>query len=215
LKSSLEDALLKEFKNHLSSHDLVVFSDYAKGLFSPKGLRTLIEEARNHGKLVLVDPKGNDYSRYKGATLLTPNRHEFASTLSTALETEADLVGAAQKIMETNEISAMIITRGEQGMTLVKASGLIEHLPTRALEVFDVSGAGDTVIATLATSLAAGASFSDAMHVANTAAGLVVAKIGTAVVHQEELLTALHHQEVQALEEKILSWKKAEELAEK
>ncbi|MBI2708048.1 MAG: bifunctional D-glycero-beta-D-manno-heptose-7-phosphate kinase/D-glycero-beta-D-manno-heptose 1-phosphate adenylyltransferase HldE [Proteobacteria bacterium] len=215
LKSSLEDELLKQFKSHIPSHDLVLLSDYAKGLFSPKGLRSLIEEARSHGKLVLVDPKGKDYSRYKGATLLTPNRHEFASAIPVALETEMDLVGAAQNLMKTNEISAMIITRGEQGMTLVKASGLIEHLPTRALEVFDVSGAGDTVIATLATSLAAGASFSEAMYLANTAAGLVVAKIGTAVVPQEELLTALVHQEVQAHEEKIVSWQKAEEKIQK
>lgn len=215
LTSSLEAALLEQFKTHIASQDLVILSDYAKGIFSPKGLRSLIEEARSHGKLVLVDPKGNDYSRYKGATLLTPNRHEFASVVSVAPETEADLIGAAQQVMETNDISAMIITRGEQGMTLVKASGLIEHLPTRALEVFDVSGAGDTVIATLATSLAAGASFSDAMYLANTAAGLVVAKIGTAVVHQKELLTALHHQEVQAHEEKIVSWKRAEEQIQK
>lgn len=117
--------------------------------------------------------------------------------------------------MKTNDISAMIITRGEQGMTLVKASGLVEHLSTRALEVFDVSGAGDTVIATLAASLAAGSSFSEAMQLANTAAGLVVAKIGTAVTHQKELLAALLHQEVQAHEEKIVSWQKAEETVQK
>lgn len=215
LTNSLENELLKQFKSHIASHDLVILSDYAKGLFSSQGLHSLIEEARHHGKLVLVDPKGNDYSRYKGATLLTPNRHEFASAISAAPETEEDFVRAAQKIMETNDISAMIITRGEQGMTLVRVSGLIEHLPTRALEVFDVSGAGDTVIATLATTLAAGASFSEAMHLANTAAGLVVAKIGTAVVHQKELLAALLHQEVQAHEEKIVSWQKAEEQIQK
>jgi len=215
LSDSLEKDLLKQFKNHISSHDLVILSDYAKGLFSSRLLHSLIEEARRHNKLILVDPKGNDYSRYKGATLLTPNRHEFASTLPSVLETEADLVRAAQKTMKTNDISAMIITRGEQGMTLVKASGLVEHLSTRALEVFDVSGAGDTVIATLATSLAAGSSFSEAMQLANTAAGLVVAKIGTAVAHQKELLAALLHQEVQAHEEKIVSWQKAEETVQK
>jgi D-beta-D-heptose 7-phosphate kinase/D-beta-D-heptose 1-phosphate adenosyltransferase len=215
LSDSLENALLDQFKNHVSSHDLVILSDYAKGLFSSRLLHSLIEEARRHNKLILVDPKGNDYSRYKGATLLTPNRHEFASTLPSALETEADLVRAAQNTMKTNDISAMIITRGEQGMTLVKAAGLVEHLSTRALEVFDVSGAGDTVIATLAASLAAGSSFSEAMQLANTAAGLVVAKIGTAVTHQKELLAALLHQEVQAHEEKIVSWQKAEETVQK
>ncbi len=215
LEAPLEDELVRQIKDQISSHDLVILSDYAKGLFSPQGLQSIILEARTQKKPILVDPKGRDYSRYKGATLLTPNHHELASVMTTPPETEEDLVNAAKDVMETCNIEAMIITRGEKGMTLVKASGLIEHLSTKALEVFDVSGAGDTVIATLAVSLAAGATFSNAISLANTAAGLVVAKVGTAVVHTQELIEALHSQETHAHEEKILTKNKAEEHIQK
>lgn len=211
LPSALEKELLDNFKKLLPDHHLVVISDYAKGLFSSHSLQTMIHEANAARKPLLVDPKGRDYSRYKGATLLTPNHHELLTAVSAEAGTDSDLIAVAQRTLDQYELSALIVTRGEQGMTLVSPSGTVEHLPTKALEVFDVSGAGDTVIATLAVSLAAGASYSDAMTLANTAAGLVVAKVGTAIVRQEELSEALHSQEVQDYENKIVSWQQAEE----
>ncbi|HUX79765.1 MAG TPA: D-glycero-beta-D-manno-heptose-7-phosphate kinase [Alphaproteobacteria bacterium] len=205
LKVDIEVELFNLYKKHLSSHDLIILSDYAKGIFSTQFLQNLIQEARFQGKPVLIDPKGNDYSRYKGATILTPNRQELSLATHTSIRTQEELVAISQKIVKECELDAMIVTRGSEGMTLIDTSGTIEHLQTQALEVFDVSGAGDTVMATLAVCLAAGASLSKAMHMANAAAGLVVAKIGTAVVHQEELLAALHAQEVHTHEKKIVS----------
>lgn len=205
LNVETEKKLLDLFQAHIPSHDLIILSDYAKGLFSPSLLQSLIHEAHVHKKRILIDPKGKDFTRYKGATLLTPNRQELTQVTFSAIQTQEDLVIISQKMIKDLNLEAMIITRGSEGMTLVEASGTIEHLPTQALEVFDVSGAGDTVIATLAVSLAAGTSMSKAMHLANTAGGIVVAKVGTAVVHPDELLTTLHAQEVLAHEKKIVS----------
>ncbi|OJW53999.1 MAG: bifunctional heptose 7-phosphate kinase/heptose 1-phosphate adenyltransferase [Alphaproteobacteria bacterium 41-28] len=215
LKTDIEVELFNIYKKHLPSHQLIILSDYAKGIFSPQLLGSLIQEARAQGKPILVDPKGNDYDRYKGATFLTPNRNELSLATRTTIQTQEELVSVTQDMIRACELDAMIVTRGSEGMTLVEASGAIEHLQTQALEVFDVSGAGDTVMATLAVSLAAGATLSKAMHLANAAAGLVVAKIGTAVVHQEELLTALHAQDSQNHEKKIVSRETAREQIQK
>lgn len=215
LSQTQESELLKLFKGHIQDHDLVILSDYAKGFFSSQGLADLIQEARIHGKPVFVDPKGQDYSRYKGATLLTPNRQELSQATLLPTQTHKEVVVAAQKIITMCDLMAMITTRGPEGMSLVDASGAVEHLPTTALEIFDVSGAGDTVIATLAAAFAAGGSLSEAMQLANVAAGLVVGKVGTAVVHQDELLAALHHQELESHEKKIVSWKTAQDITQK
>lgn len=215
LDTGLEKDLLKRFEKAIPHHDLVILSDYAKGLFSWEGLQSLIKSAKDHKKMVLVDPKGPDYSRYKGATLLTPNQHELASAMGIPLKNDADIVAAAQKAIALYDISTLVVTRGEHGITLVRDSGLIEHLPTKALEVFDVSGAGDTVISTLAMSLATGSSYSDAISLANTAAGLVVAKIGTAVVYRDELLSCLQDQKVHGYEDKIMSWEAAADQVQK
>jgi len=215
LNSQSETELLALFKSQIQDHDLIVLSDYAKGLFSHKGLQSLIQEARTHNKPILVDPKGHDYARYKGATLLTPNRQELTHVSRSEVQTQKDLESLACQVINTCDLQAMIVTQGADGMTLVEKSGDIERLPTQALEIFDVSGAGDTVIATLALSIASGASFSEAMHLANTAAGLVVAKVGTAIVHPDELIAALHHQEVEAHEKKIVSWQMAQEKIQK
>ncbi|MBA3813042.1 MAG: D-glycero-beta-D-manno-heptose-7-phosphate kinase [Alphaproteobacteria bacterium] len=215
LNQTQEIELLKLFKDHIQNHDLVILSDYAKGFFSPQGLAALIQEARTYEKPVLVDPKGHDYSRYKGATLLTPNRQELSHATLRSTQTHNEVVEAAQKIITMCDLKALITTRGPKGMSLVEASGTVEHLPTTALEIFDVSGAGDTVIATLGAAFAAGGSLSEAMHLANVAAGLVVAKVGTAVVHQDELLTALHHQELESHEKKIVGWQAAQDITQK
>lgn len=166
----------------------LVLSDYAKGALEQP--QALIAAARRVGIPVLVDPKGTDFSRYRGATLLTPNLGEFEQVVGPC-PTEAILLARGQTMMEELELSALLITRGEQGLTLLQPGQQALHLPTRAREVFDVTGAGDTVIAVLGAAVAAGEALPQAVALANLAAGLVVAKLGTAVVSAPELRRAL------------------------
>ena len=215
LSDALESEVLNLVKQHLSGHDLVVLSDYGKGFFSPQGLQALIQEAKRQGKPVLVDPKGTDFSKYRGATFLTPNWHELNLATGSSTQDEETMIRNAQKLLSSCDLEGLLITRGAQGMTHVNKKGSIDHFPTQALEVFDVSGAGDTVIATFAVALAAGASVLEAIQLANTAAGLVVSKVGTAVVHKAELLGALHHQEFEAHEHKIVSLEKGQDLVQR
>ena len=182
----LEDKL-GEFESLVDGVDAVILSDYGKGGLTH--VAKMIDVARRHQKRILVDPKGDDYSRYRGATLLTPNRGEFRE-IAGRWKSEAELAEKADKIRRELDIDALLVTRSEEGMTLFTAQGA-NHEPTRAREVFDVSGAGDTVIATFGLMLAAGASMTDAMHFANLAAGIVVAKLGTATVSREEMLAEL------------------------
>ena len=176
---------LADFEARLEKTDLVVLSDYGKG--GLKHIERMIEAARTAGKPVLVDPKGDDYSRYKGATLLTPNRAEFREVAG-RWKSEEDLTARAQKLRGDLGLSALLITRSEEGMTLYREGERL-HVPAVAREVYDVSGAGDTVIAVLGVMLAGGASFAEAVELANKAAGIVVGKLGTAVVHSEELFS--------------------------
>jgi D-glycero-beta-D-manno-heptose-7-phosphate kinase len=176
---------LADFEARLTSADLVILSDYGKG--GLKHIERMIEAARAAGKPVLVDPKGDDYSRYKGATLITPNRSEFREVAG-RWKSEDDLTERAQKLRTELGLDALLITRSEEGMTLYREGERL-HVPAVAREVYDVSGAGDTVIAVLGVMLAAGASFADAVQLANKAAGIVVGKLGTAVVHPEELFS--------------------------
>lgn len=176
---------LADFEDRLKEADLVLLSDYGKG--GLKHIERMIAAARAAGKPVLVDPKGDDYSRYKGATLLTPNRSEFREVAG-RWNSEEDLTARAQAMRSQLGLDALLITRSEEGMTLYRDSGVF-HVPAVAREVYDVSGAGDTVIAILGVMLAAGASFAEAVQFANKAAGIVVGKLGTAVVHPEELFS--------------------------
>jgi D-glycero-beta-D-manno-heptose-7-phosphate kinase len=180
-------AKLDEYERLVDEADAVVLSDYGKG--GLERVQEMIALARRHGKPVLVDPKGWDYARYRGATLLTPNRGEFREVAGRWSD-EADLQRRAQKLRSDLELEALIVTRSEEGMSLFTASESY-HEPTVAREVYDVSGAGDTVIGVLALMVAAGADLHAAMRVANHAAGIVVAKLGTAVVHREELTQSL------------------------
>jgi len=182
---------------------VVVVSDYGKGVLGGSVLATVIEAARNAGKPVIVDPKGSDYSRYKGATLITPNRAELAEASSMPTGDDAAVAAAAQHLIETCGVSAVLATRSRQGMTLITADGAITHLPTKAREVFDVSGAGDTVIATLAAAIATGARLEQAAALANVAAGIVVGKAGTATAHAEEIIAAIRHRETDEAEAKV------------
>lgn len=176
---------LAAFEARLKNADLVILSDYGKG--GLRHIERMIEAARTAGKPVLVDPKGDDYSRYRGATLLTPNRSEFREVAG-HWKSEDDLTGRAQKLRNELGLDALLITRSEEGMTLYREAERL-HVPAVAREVYDVSGAGDTVIAILGVMLAAGASFAEAVQFANKAAGIVVGKLGTAVVHPEELFS--------------------------
>ena len=177
-------AKLAEFKVNLPDCDVVILSDYGKGGLAH--IAEMIKAARAAGKPVLVDPKGDDYARYQGATLLTPNRSEFHDVAG-SWNSEAELTAKAEKLRTELHLDALLVTRSEEGMSLFRA-GSVLHEPTQAREVFDVSGAGDTVIATLAVMLASGAELGDAVRIANRAAGIVVGKLGTAVVSREEIL---------------------------
>jgi rfaE bifunctional protein kinase chain/domain len=174
---------LADFEARLKNADLVILSDYGKG--GLKHIERMIAAARAAGKPVLVDPKGDDYSRYRGATVLTPNRSEFREVAG-RWKNEDDMTERANKLRKELDLDALLITRSEEGMTLYRTGERL-HVPTVAREVYDVSGAGDTVIAVLGVMLAAGASFAEAVSTANKAAGIVVGKLGTAVVHPEEL----------------------------
>ncbi len=183
-------AKLADFRSKLPDCDVVLLSDYGKGGLTH--IAEMIRLARAAGKPVLVDPKGDEYERYRGATLLTPNRSEFREVAGN-WKSEAELTEKAQKLRGGLGLDALLVTRSEEGMSLFREQGVL-HEPTQAREVFDVSGAGDTVIATLAVMLASGADMVEAVRIANRAAGLVVAKLGTAVVSREEILQDMKKQ---------------------
>ncbi|HEX4781021.1 MAG TPA: D-glycero-beta-D-manno-heptose-7-phosphate kinase [Usitatibacter sp.] len=180
-------AKLDEYERLVDAADAVVLSDYGKG--GLEHVQQMIRAARAHGKPVLVDPKGDDYARYRGATVLTPNRGEFREVAGRWSD-EADLARRAQKLRAELDIEALIVTRSEEGMSLFTATQS-HHEATLAQEVYDVSGAGDTVIGVLALMVASGADLHAAMRIANHAAGIVVGKLGTAVVHRDELEASL------------------------
>lgn len=182
------DALLQQVKQQLGNVRVMVLSDYGKG--SLVNHQQLIRAAREQGVLVLADPKGSDFSIYTGATLLTPNLAEFEAVAGRCAD-EQQLLERGLAMLQELQLEALLITRGEQGMTLLRAGQPALHLPARAREVYDVTGAGDTVISTLATALAAGEELPEAMHLANVAAGIVVGKLGTATVSAPELRRAV------------------------
>jgi D-beta-D-heptose 7-phosphate kinase/D-beta-D-heptose 1-phosphate adenosyltransferase len=173
----------------------VLLSDYGKGVLSAaqptEVLARAIEAAHGAGKPVVVDPKGSDYTRYRGADLLTPNRSELREATRLPVDSDDEIVAAARHLIAGCGVGAVLVTRGGDGMTLVAADGEPVHLPALAREVFDVSGAGDTVVAVIAAGLAAGLAAALAAELANVAAGIVVGKAGTAVVRREELAQAL------------------------
>ncbi|MDQ9171905.1 D-glycero-beta-D-manno-heptose-7-phosphate kinase [Oxalobacteraceae bacterium R-40] len=174
---------LSQFNALMPEYDVIVLSDYAKG--SLVNVAEMIAAAKKLSKRILVDPKGEDFSRYKGASVLTPNKSELRQIVG-SWESEEQLTERAQRLRRELELEALLLTRSEEGMTLYTEQGET-HFPALAREVYDVSGAGDTVIATLATMLGAGMSLVDAVAIANKAGGIVVGKLGTAVVTREEL----------------------------
>ena len=182
-KTELLASQTASFARLLKEHRVVLFSDYGKGGLAHVG--DMIAQARALGKPILIDPKGSDFSRYREATVITPNRAELQQVIGPWL-TEAELQDKCQNLRQKLELQAILLTRSEEGMTLFDAQGS-EHVSAQTRDVFDVTGAGDTVIATLATAVAAGLSLRQALPLSNRAGGLVVGKFGTAALSYEEL----------------------------
>lgn len=174
---------LTQYNTVLPHYDVIVFSDYAKG--SLTNVADMIASAKRMGKRILVDPKGEDFRVYAGASILKPNKSELRHIVGT-WKNEAELTVKTQRLRTELNLEALLLTRSEEGMTLYTEDGT-RHYPALAREVFDVSGAGDTVIATLASMLGAGMELTEAVSIANRAGGIVVGKLGTAVVMPEEL----------------------------
>ena len=183
------DAVASALAGTLAGAGAVILSDYGKGALAD--VQAMIQACRDAGVPVLVDPKGSDFDKYRGASLITPNQSEFEAVAGVATSDE-DLVARARAMMETLDLDALLVTRSEKGMLLVEGGGEPLFLSTQAREVYDVTGAGDTVIATLAAAVASGQSLASAAALANLAAGLVVRKIGVATVTPGELSAALH-----------------------
>ena len=183
-----ESDLEQNIETHLEHCGALVLSDYAKGALQNPG--AMIAAAKAAGIPVLVDPKGTNFARYRGATIMTPNLHEFEAVVGPC-ETENELVAKGEKLMNELALGALLVTRGEHGMTLLRPGEEEFHLPARAREVFDVTGAGDTVIAVLAAAVAAGEGLPEAVALANTAASIVVSQLGTAAVSAPELRRAI------------------------
>ncbi|MCX8639584.1 bifunctional D-glycero-beta-D-manno-heptose-7-phosphate kinase/D-glycero-beta-D-manno-heptose 1-phosphate adenylyltransferase HldE [Gilliamella sp. B3172] len=180
--------MLERIKTALASHNVLVLSDYAKGALS--SVQAMIQLANQANVPILVDPKGTDFERYRGATLLTPNMSEFEAVVGHC-QNEEQIIEKGYELIKRFDLKALLVTRSEKGMTLLQLDKPVYHLPTHAKEVFDVTGAGDTVIATLATALASGQSLEESCFLANAAAGVVVGKLGTSTVSQIELENAI------------------------
>jgi D-beta-D-heptose 7-phosphate kinase/D-beta-D-heptose 1-phosphate adenosyltransferase len=178
----------------LPSCQAILVSDYLKGVLPETLLQELIAAARSAGIPVVVDPKGSDYRKYRGASVLTPNRKEAQTASAIAIQDEASLCLAGRTLRASLDLDALVLTRSEEGMSLFFRDGREEHLPTEAREVFDVSGAGDTVLAMIGLGLAAGLPLDTAARLSNIAAGIVVGKVGTSTVTPAEILDAIGRQ---------------------
>ncbi|MGH8480405.1 MAG: bifunctional D-glycero-beta-D-manno-heptose-7-phosphate kinase/D-glycero-beta-D-manno-heptose 1-phosphate adenylyltransferase HldE [Gammaproteobacteria bacterium] len=185
------DQLFEDFRSALSGAKVVILSDYGKGCLA--NVERIIDLARSQNKPIVVDPKGRDFSRYRGATVLTPNTREFEAVVGQCAG-EDEFIDQGRRLCGTLGLAALLVTRGERGMLLIPREGEETPFPAKAREVYDVTGAGDTVVAVLATALAAGQDLKRATALANTAAGVAVGKLGAASVRVEELAAALHEE---------------------
>src|SRR3954469_1711932 len=185
------DALIVAADRAIPEVDAVILSDYGKAVLAPAVISAVVERARSLGVPVYVDPKSDDFRRYRGATCITPNQKELALAARMPVASDTEIIAAAQKVMRDAQADAILATRSEKAMVLVEGSGAVHLEAARAREVYDVSGAGDTVIAMLALASASGYSLPQAMRLANSAAGIVVSKLGTATVELDELMLDL------------------------
>lgn len=185
------EELLRLLEARLSQADAVLLSDYGKGVTEPEFTHRLISKAKEKGLPIIVDPKGDDYTKYKGATIITPNEQEATRASKVQIQGEKSLLSAMRILLEMVGSEAVVVTRGENGLSYMQASGEVAHIPTFARQVFDVTGAGDTFAACLTLALASGATLREGVILANHAAGVAVSKVGTAQVTREELARAL------------------------
>ena len=203
LSKELNRRIIKFIEKNIAKFDALIIEDYGKGVINVSLLERLIELTKKHKKIITVDPKEDNFQYYRGVTSITPNRKELENAIrnlkirdtanrfkvnNDRLFRDAEVDSAARQIMEYLELESLLVTLGEQGMKLFEPGGRIAHIPTVAQEVFDVSGAGDTVISTFTLALCSGASKLEAAYIANYAAGIVVGKVGTAVTNRRELL---------------------------
>jgi D-beta-D-heptose 7-phosphate kinase/D-beta-D-heptose 1-phosphate adenosyltransferase len=191
LSESVAATVLGQFQAALADTDIVVLSDYAKGVLCDGVVSEAIAAARAAGKQILVDPKSRSFLRYKGTTVLTPNRHELQAACSHECSTDEQVVAGAREILAQGICSTLVVTRGKDGMSIVRDDGTATHIKTQASEVYEVTGAGDTAVAALAVGLAGGADIGEAVHLANMAAGIVVGKFGIATVTAAEIVAHL------------------------
>ena len=203
--AAIEQKLIDAILPLLPRADIVLLSDYAKGVLTARVIRNVIDTARKLGKRVIVDPKSANFAIYRGATLLTPNAREFAEATRSRSDSEADVASAAQDAMLLADCEAILVTQSERGMTLLPRNGDAIHVPAHTVRVRDVSGAGDTVVAVLAATLAAGADWETALRMATAAAAVAVAKKGTAIVTSAELRRKILPHAFLAAEEKIVA----------
>ncbi len=197
--------LLARAEAALADHAALILSDYGKGVLRGDVLDSLIRAAKAAGVPIIVDPKGRDYRKYQGATVVTPNRAELAEATGLPIDSDRAVIDAATWLLDRCDFAAVLVTRSQDGMTLVRKGQEPLHLNSVAREVYDVSGAGDTVVATLAAGLAAGIPIEQACALANAAAGVVVGKVGTAICRTEELVGAFHNRDLLEGESKILT----------
>ena len=213
LDDTTGDALVARAELAMPAHHVLVLSDYGKGVLSRGRAQRLISAARTAGIPVIVDPKGTDYGIYAGADVITPNRKEIREASGMPAVDIDDAADAAKAISDRYDLTAVLVTLSQDGMLLAEA-GDVHHLPAETREVFDVSGAGDTVVATIAGAMAAGASLADAARLANVCAGIVVAKAGTAAAYLAEVVATLHHQDISRAEAKLLNYDQARDRVE-
>jgi D-beta-D-heptose 7-phosphate kinase / D-beta-D-heptose 1-phosphate adenosyltransferase len=188
LSAESEEKVIAFIRNEAARYDVILVSDYLKGTLTETVLKALVEAGRAQGIPVVVDPKGSDYGRYRGATILTPNRKEAELASGIRIDGAEGLALAAGALLNDAELAALLVTRSEEGMSLFQASGGTVHIPTVAREVYDVTGAGDTVLAVIGLVLACGRSFEQAARLANVAAGIAVGKLGTSTVSPAEII---------------------------
>ncbi len=196
LSEALESQFLYKLKLFPSNLHGIVISDYLKGTITPKLLQTLIKFGRSHHIPIVIDPKGDDYKKYHHATVLTPNFSEFELAIHQKITSEEQLTTEGLKLIEKLQLDGLVITRSEKGATILNKNGSRCDVPTKAKEVYDITGAGDTVISVLAMGMAAGLDLPTATHLANEAAGIVVGKLGTATLTLDELKETLHNEQL-------------------
>ncbi|MDA0996939.1 MAG: D-glycero-beta-D-manno-heptose-7-phosphate kinase [Proteobacteria bacterium] len=215
LAGKIGDAVLKAALKAIGKCDAMVLSDYDKGVLGDGRAAKLIAIARAAKKPVIVDPKGSDYRRYRGADAVTPNKKELRQAAGGDARTDKEITAAARTLIKAHKFGAVLVTRSADGMTLVQGNGKPLHLAAETREVFDVSGAGDTVVATIAAAIAAGAELAEAAALANVTAGIVVGKVGTAVAYTSEVVAALLHQDISDAEAKVRAIEAAEDKTER